>query len=84
MVVAVDEDARSGVGTAEGGGGGEGPMSGRFGDGLAPVGVAGAGFLDGGFVADEAADVVEDGGVGDAGEGDLGPWLLMTVWAKAP
>src|SRR5690606_13291535 len=70
--VAVDEDAGAGVGAAEGRCGGERPVPGGFGDGLASVGVAGAGFLDGSLIADEAADVVEGGGVGDAGEDDFG------------
>jgi hypothetical protein len=65
--VAVYEDSGAGVGAAEVGGGGEGSMPGGFGDALSSACVAGAGFLDGGLVADEAADVVEGGGVGDSG-----------------
>src|SRR5690606_23005262 len=41
-------------------------------DAFLSVWVAGAGVLDRGFVADEAAGVVEGGGVGDAGEDDFG------------
>ena len=70
--VAVDEDAGSGVGASEVGRGGEGPVAGGFGDAFSSVWVAASGFLDGGLVADEAAEVVEGGGVGDAGEDDLG------------
>ena len=47
-------------------------MPGGFGDGLSAVGVPGPRFLDGALISDEAADVVEGGGVGDAGEDDFG------------
>jgi hypothetical protein len=70
--VPVDEDASAGVGAPEPGGGGERPVSGRFGDTRPAARIQCSRFLDRGFVSDESADVVEGGGVRDAGEDDLG------------
>lgn len=61
--VAVNEDAGPGVGASEGSGGCEGSVAYGFGGALTPVLVPGAGLLGGLLVADEAADVVEGGGV---------------------
>ena len=70
--VAVDEHTGSGVCTSEVGRRGEGPVADGLGDAFTSVGVAAPGFFDCGLVTDESADVVEGGGVGDAGEDDLG------------
>ena len=68
MVSRLLVDAGSGVGAAEGGGGCEGSVSCGFADGLSTAVVSGSGLFNGCLVADEAADVVECGGVGDTGE----------------
>ena len=70
--VAVDEDAGSGVRLSEGGGWCEWSVSCGLRGALSSVRGSGAGFLDGLLVADESADVVEGGGVGDAGKYDFG------------